>query len=121
MPIQELNESFNVNSNSKSLEDEDNQNNVNAIRINESASANSVNKLTDDNDSLINVSVVELNQEDSDLKNREDKEISKNPDMEQASPTNTQCHTLDRIDETRRTSTRNKKPPSSRTNDNFLW
>jgi hypothetical protein len=109
MPTQELNERVNVNSNSKPMEGEDNQNNVNAIKVNESASANSVNKLIDDKDSLINDSVVELNQEGSDLKNREDKEISKNPDMEQASPNNTQCHTLGRIDETRRISTRNKK------------
>jgi len=121
MLIQESNERLYVNSNNKPTDDEDNQNNANAIRINESASANSVNKLIDDKGSLINVSVVELNQEVSDLKTREDKEINKNPDMEQASSTNTQCHTIDRIDETRRTTTRNKKPPSSRTNDNFLW
>ena len=119
--IQELNERLYVHSNNKPMDDKNNQNNANAIRINESASVNSVNKLIDDKGSLTNVSVVELNQEDSDLKTREDKEINKNSDMEQASSTNTQCHTLDRIDETRRTSTRNKKPPSSRTNDNFLW
>jgi len=110
-----------IESNNKPMDGKVNQNNANAIRISESASANSVNELIDDKGSPINVSEVELNQEVSDLKIREDKEINKNLDMEQASSTNTQCHTLDRIDETRRTSTRNKKPPSSRTNDNFLW
>jgi len=59
--IQELNERLYVNSNNKPMDDKDNQNNANAIRINESASANSVNKLIDDKGSLINVSVVELN------------------------------------------------------------
>jgi hypothetical protein len=48
--------------------------------------------------------------------------ISKDPDVAQASSTNTQCKILDKVEETRKISTRNKKKtPSMRDNDDILW
>src|SRR5215475_9602059 len=98
-----------VNNGNKLMDDKDNQNSANVPRINGSASVDSVNKLIDVKGNLNLPSVVELNQEDSVLKVREDMQINEDQDKEQDSPLSTQSHsldTVDRIDETRRTSTR---------------
>jgi DNA polymerase III alpha subunit (gram-positive type) len=88
----------------------------------ERVSVNSVSKKENDRDSLNNVSMIMQNQENVDKeKNDEIRNNSMDPEVEQASSTITRCKILHKIFDTRRISTRSKKPPSMRDNDNFLW
>jgi hypothetical protein len=88
----------------------------------ERVSVNSVSKKENDRDTLNNVSMIMQNQENVDKeKNGEIRNNSMDPEVEQASSTITRCKILDKIVDTRRISTRSKKPPSMRDNDNFLW
>ena len=75
----------------------------------------------DDSDRKINESVVVQNQKCGDEKNSIIRNNNRDPEVAQTSSTNTQSNSLDKVVETRRISTRNKKTPSMRGNDVFLW
>jgi hypothetical protein len=89
--------------------------------INETMSENSDNKQVDDRDRQNNESVVVQNQEGGGERNSELRNNSMDPEVARASSTSTQCTSLDKVAETRRASNRNKKTPSIRGNDVFLW
>ena len=87
----------------------------------ESVSENSEDRKVDDSDRKINESVVVQNQECGGEKNSIIRNNNRDPEVVQASSTNTQTKSLDKVVVTRRVSTRNKKTPSMRGNDVFLW
>jgi hypothetical protein len=74
----------------------------------------------DDRGRKNNESVVVQNQECDGEKNSAIRNNSMDPEVAQASSTNTQCKSLDKVAETPRISTRNKKTPSIRGNDFFF-
>jgi len=82
---------------------------------------NSDNKNVDDRACQNNESGVVHLQEYGGEKNGERRSNSMDPDVAQTSSINTKCKTLDKIAETRRISTRNKKTPCMRDNDDFLY
>ena len=87
----------------------------------ESASENSEDRKVNDSDRKINESVVVQNQECGGERNSIIRNNNRESEVVQASSTNTQSKSLDKVVETRRISTRNKKTPSMRGNDIFLW
>jgi len=87
---------------------------------NESVCENSDNKNVNDRACKNNESVVVHFQEYGDKTNGE-RSNSMDPDVAKTSSINTKCKTLDKTVETRRISTRNKKPPCMRDNDDFLY
>jgi hypothetical protein len=91
---------------------------------NECVSENGDNKKVDDRGSQNSESVVVQNQECGGGKNSAIRNNSMDPVVAQASTTNIQKNldeNLDKMGETRRISTRNKKIPSMRSNEDFLW
>ena len=77
----------------------------------DSVSENSENRKMDDRDRKINESVVVQNQECGGEKNSTIRNNNRDPAVAQALSTNTQNNSLDKVVETRRISTRNKKNP----------